>query len=102
MTEVRYTMIRSLNGEIEDIIDHCKQDKHLNVVEFMNQVNEQDKAFKELKEENRELNQVNIELYRKLAKINRLLEKWNQRKLTAKQFPVVSIIMTELEVILNE
>ena len=44
-----------INYEIEEIIDHCKQDKQLNFWEFMTQINEQDKAFKKLKKENNEL-----------------------------------------------
>lgn len=62
MINKRYTIRLGLNYEIEEIIDHCKQDKQLNFWEFMTQVNEQDKAFKKLKKENDELKQRIIEL----------------------------------------
>lgn len=55
MIKKRYTIQLGLNYEIEEIIDHCKQDKQLNFWEFMTQINEQDKAFKKLKKENEKL-----------------------------------------------
>ena len=64
MNNKRYRIIRGLNGEIENIIDHCKQDKHLGFSDFMIQINEQDKAFKKLKKENEQLKQQLKELKR--------------------------------------
>ena len=55
MTEKRYTITLGKNNEFKEIIDHSKQDKHISVIEFLKQVGEQDKAFKELKKENKEL-----------------------------------------------
>ena len=59
MTEKRYTITLEKNNEFKEIIDHCRQNKHISVFEFLKQVNEQDKAFKELEEENKELKQSN-------------------------------------------
>ena len=55
MNNKRYAIRLGLNYEIEDIIDHCKQDKHLGFSDFMIQINEQDKAYKKLKKENEQL-----------------------------------------------
>lgn len=63
MIKKRYTIQLGLNYEIEEIIDHCKQDKQLNFWEFMTQVNEQDKAFKKLKKENKLLKQQLSDVY---------------------------------------
>lgn len=62
MIKNRYTITLGLNYEIKEIIDHCKQDKQINFWKFMTQVNEQDKAFKKLKKENKELKQQLSEL----------------------------------------
>ena len=55
MTEKRYTITLGLNNEFKEIIDHCRQDRYISVFEFLKQVEEQDKAFKKLKTENKEL-----------------------------------------------
>ena len=55
MTEKRYTITLGKNNEFKEIIDHCKQDKHISVIQFLKQVGEQEKAFKKLKQENKEL-----------------------------------------------
>ena len=55
MTEKRYTITFGLNNEFKEIIDHCRQDRYISVFEFLKQVEEQDKAFKKLKTENKEL-----------------------------------------------
>ena len=55
MTEKRYTVTLGLNNEFKEIIDHCRQDRYISVFEFLKQVEEQDKAFKKLKTENKEL-----------------------------------------------
>ena len=77
MTEKRYTVTLGLNNEIEDIIDNCKQGK-ISVLDFIKQVNEQDKAFKELKKENKKLQaQINCKnIYFGYLKI---LEDWNKK-----------------------
>ena len=62
MTEKRYTITIGLNKEFKEIIDHCRQDKHISVFEFLKQVGEQDKAFKKLKQENKELKKENEQL----------------------------------------
>ena len=58
MTEKRYTITIGQNNEFKEIIDHCRQDKHISVFDFLKQVGEQDKAFKKLKKENKELKQL--------------------------------------------
>lgn len=58
MTEKRYTITLGKNNEFKEIIDHCRQDKHISVIQFLKQVGEQDKAFKELKKENEQLKQI--------------------------------------------
>ena len=55
MTEKRYTITIGQNNEFKEIIDHCRQDKHISVFDFLKQVGEQDKAFKKIKKENKEL-----------------------------------------------
>lgn len=55
MNNKRYTIQLGLNNEIQKITDHCKNDKCLSVWDFLNQVNEQDKAYKKLKKENKQL-----------------------------------------------
>ena len=57
MTEKRYTITLGKNNEFKEIIDHCRQDKHISVFQFLKQVGEQDKAFKKLKKENEQLKQ---------------------------------------------
>ena len=63
MTEKRYTITLGKNNEFKEIIDHCKQDKHISVIQFLKQVGEQDKAFKKLKQENERLNK-RISIYK--------------------------------------
>ena len=55
MTEKRYTITIGQNNEFKEIIDHHRQDKQISVFEFLKQVGEQDKAFKKVKKENKEL-----------------------------------------------
>ena len=55
MPEKRYTITLGKNNEFKEIIDHCKGDKHISVFDFLKQVGEQDKAFKKLEKENKEL-----------------------------------------------
>lgn len=57
MVEQRYTVTLGLNNEFKEIIDHCKGGKQISVFTFLKQVAEQDKAFKELKKENKKLKQ---------------------------------------------
>ena len=63
MTEKRYTITLGKNNEFKEIIDHCRQDKHISVIQFLKQVGEQDKAFKKLKKENKELKKQREELF---------------------------------------
>lgn len=55
MTEKRYTIILGKNNEFKEITDHCRQDKNISVFQFIKQVEEQNRAFKKLKKENKEL-----------------------------------------------
>ena len=55
MTEKRYIIRLGENNEFKEIIDLSKQNKHISVIEFLKQVEEQEKAFKKLKEENKKL-----------------------------------------------
>lgn len=55
MTEKRYDFTLGLHNEFKDIIDHCRQDKHISVFELIKQVNKQDKEFKKLKRKNEQL-----------------------------------------------
>ena len=55
MIEKRFTIRLGKNNEFKEIIDHSKQDKHISVFDFLKQVGEQDKAFKKLEKENKEL-----------------------------------------------
>lgn len=63
MTEKRYTITLGKNNEFKEIIDHCRQDKNISVIQFLKQVGEQDKAFKKLKQENERLNK-RISIYK--------------------------------------
>ena len=62
----RYTVILGLHNEFKEIIDHCKHDKKLSVFDFLKQVNEQDKAYKKLKKENKELYLLNLKERRRM------------------------------------
>lgn len=63
MTEKRYTITLGKNDEFKEIIDHCRHDKNISVIQFLKQVGEQDKAFKKLKQENERLNK-RISIYK--------------------------------------
>ena len=58
MTDKRYGFTLGLHNEFKDIVDHCRQDKHISVFELMKQVNEQDKEFKKIKRENEQLKDI--------------------------------------------
>ena len=66
MTDKRYSFTLGLHNEFKDIVDHCRQDKHISVFELMKQVNEQDKEFKKLKRENKQLKRELNELHEQI------------------------------------
>ena len=79
MTEKRYTITLGLNNEFKEIIDHCRQDKHISVIQFLKQVGEQDKAFKKLKKENKELKIKNDLLSDELEQAKAVInKKWDE------------------------